>query len=143
MFLKKETKYIAYTTLAAAIVNILLNFLLIPHFAMFGAATATLLSFLFLFLISYRVSNRLYSVPYEVYKIFKMVAVVLGLYAVSVLSFDLNTLIQLMVKVGLLAVFPIALYYWKFYESIEIRTIAEWIRVKPVKRFILKNFKAD
>lgn len=143
MFLKKETKYIAYTTLAAAVVNISLNFLLIPYFAMFGAATATLLSFLFLFLISYRVSNRIFPVPYEVYKILKMVAVIVGLYAVSVLSFELNMWIQLIVKVGLLAVFPIALYYWKFYESIEIRTIAEWIGVKPVKRFILKNFRVD
>ena len=143
MFLKKETKYIAYTTLAAAAINILLNFVLIPYFAMFGAATATLLSFLCLFLISYRVSNRLYPIPYELYKIGKMVAVIVGLYAISIFPIELNTIVQIIIKVGLLAVFPISLYYWKFYESIEIQRIAEWVKVKPVKRFILKNFKAD
>jgi len=143
MFLKKETKFIAYTTLAAAAINILLNFILIPHFAMFGAATATLLSFLFLFLISYYVSNRLYPIPYEVYKIGKMVGVIIGLYAVSIFSFELNMLLQIIIKIALLAVFPIALYYLKFYESIEIQRIAEWTKVESVKRFIMKNFKAD
>lgn len=143
MFLKKETKYIAYTTLAAAAINILLNFALIPYFAMFGAAAATLLSFLFLFLISYLVSNRLYSIPYEVYKIGKMVAVIIGLYAVSTLSFELNTLLQIIIKIVLLAVFPLVLYYWKFYERIEIQKIAESVKAKPLKRFILKNFTAE
>lgn len=40
----KQTKYIAYSTVAGAIVNIVLNFVLIPTYAALGAAVATMIS---------------------------------------------------------------------------------------------------
>lgn len=40
----KQTKYIAYTTIVGAIINIILNFALIPSYEAFGAAIATLVS---------------------------------------------------------------------------------------------------
>lgn len=140
IFLKKQTKYIAYVTLLAAAFNILLNFILIPQYAMFGAAMATLFSFLLLFLISYYVSQRLYFIPYENYKIFKMVGAVLFLYSLSILSFELNLFWEIVIKLLLLVAYPIILYYLKFYESVEIKRITEWTKAEAIKRFILKNF---
>ena len=49
-FYYKKTKVIAVGTVMTAIVNIILNLLLIPSFASFGAALATLFSYMVLFL---------------------------------------------------------------------------------------------
>ena len=50
-FYNKKTKYIAMSTLAAAIFNIILNYKLIPLYGIFGAGIATLLSYIILFLV--------------------------------------------------------------------------------------------
>ena len=57
-FYCKKTKYIAYATAISAVVNIMLNYLLIPWFGGIGAASATLLSTLFQFMIHYYVAKR-------------------------------------------------------------------------------------
>ncbi len=49
-FYSKKTKYIAVSTTMAAIVNIILNFALIPYYGMHGAAVATIISYILLFL---------------------------------------------------------------------------------------------
>ncbi len=69
-FYYKDTRYIAVSTLLAAIVNILLNAVLIRRYEMYGAALATIIAYIFLFLIhdmvarkvigNYKVSWRLY-----------------------------------------------------------------------------------
>ena len=49
-------------TIGAAIVNIILNYLLIPTYGMFGAAIATSLSYLALFIVHYVIVHRLKGV---------------------------------------------------------------------------------
>lgn len=58
-FYNKKTKIIASGTVGAAIINIILNFILIPVFGMYGAALATSISYLALFLVHYCIVNRL------------------------------------------------------------------------------------
>ncbi len=45
IYITKKTKYVPITTGVAAVLNLALNYLLIPIFGMMGAATATLISF--------------------------------------------------------------------------------------------------
>jgi len=47
--IKGKTLYIGLSTMAAAFVNVILNYIMIPAYGMMGAAYATLLAFLFLF----------------------------------------------------------------------------------------------
>lgn len=47
---KSKTMYVASGTICASIINIILNYLLIPHYGMMGAAIATLISYVLLFL---------------------------------------------------------------------------------------------
>ena len=141
IFLKKRTKYFAYTTLLAAAFNILVNFVLIPYYEMFGAAMATLFSFLLLFLVTYYVSQRLYFIPYEKYKIVKMVGVIVFLYSLSFLFLEFSLFWGIVIKLVLLAAFPIILYFLKFYEFAELKKIAEWTKAASIKRFILRNCK--
>lgn len=49
-FYKEKTKYIAIASVGAAIINILLNYLLIPRYYAKGAAIATALSFVIIYL---------------------------------------------------------------------------------------------
>ena len=61
-FYHKKTNIIAMGTIGAAIVNIILNYLLIPTYGMFGAAIATSLSYLALFIVHYVIVHRLKGV---------------------------------------------------------------------------------
>ena len=141
IFLKKQTRYVAYITLLAAAFNIILNFILIPYYAMYGAAIATLLSFLFLFIITFITANRLYFIPYENNKIVKMIGTIILLYSSSFLFFKLNLLLGVAAKISLLLAFPIVLYYLKFYELVEIEKISEWIRIKFIKNYLRSHYR--
>jgi len=61
----KKTIHMAWVSIVAALVNLLLNWLLIPHFGMVGAAASTVISFLILAISLMVISQRLYSVPYR------------------------------------------------------------------------------
>lgn len=50
----------------AALVNVALNLVLIPHYGAMGAAASTLIAYVVLVLIAYVVNQRLYPVPYEI-----------------------------------------------------------------------------
>lgn len=50
-FYHKKTKYIAASTFVATLINICLNYILIPKYGMYGAAVATIVAYVFLFLI--------------------------------------------------------------------------------------------
>ncbi len=58
-----------FTTIAA-LVNFLLNIILIPHYGAMGAAVATLLAYIVLALSSYVINQRIYPVPFELGKFF-------------------------------------------------------------------------
>ena len=61
----KQTQYYPVTTIAAAAVNILLNFLLIPRFGIVGAAWANGAGYAVQAALGYAFAQRFYPVPYE------------------------------------------------------------------------------
>jgi O-antigen/teichoic acid export membrane protein len=52
-FYEKKTKYIAAITIITGVLNVLLNYLLIPKFGYVAAAWTTLISYIVLFLLHY------------------------------------------------------------------------------------------
>lgn len=64
-FYNKKNKYIASSTLVAAIVNIILNHILIPNYGMVGAAVATIISYVILFFIHHIVAKKI-TKKYEI-----------------------------------------------------------------------------
>ncbi|MGC9336693.1 MAG: lipopolysaccharide biosynthesis protein [Candidatus Cloacimonadia bacterium] len=125
LYLKRKTSYIAYNTIGAAILNIGLNFLLIPKYKMMGAAIATIISFVALYIASYFVANKFYRVPYENQKLLKMLILAIGLFLVSTLTVHLDILPRIIIKVAIIISFPFILYPMKFYEPIEILRIKQ------------------
>ena len=61
----KKTVQMMYLIVGSAVSNIFLNFLLVPKFGAFGAAFATVLSFVLLFIVEYSYSKKCYFIPFN------------------------------------------------------------------------------
>lgn len=64
--IKRKTWMISIFSTIAAIINVLLNLLLIPHYGSGGAALSTLLAYIILAAVAYVVNQRLYPIPFEI-----------------------------------------------------------------------------
>lgn len=65
LHLKYKTKYLAYVSVLAAAANIVLNYLFIPIWGAYGAASATIISFFIRFFPTYVISIKLYPIRYD------------------------------------------------------------------------------
>ncbi|MFQ6675143.1 MAG: lipopolysaccharide biosynthesis protein [Fidelibacterota bacterium] len=65
IYFEKKTHMIALISGTGALVNVVLNFLLIPPYGMMGAAAATLAAYIVMAVGAFVVSRRLFTVPYE------------------------------------------------------------------------------
>jgi O-antigen/teichoic acid export membrane protein len=63
--ISKRTVHRAWTAVLAAVLNIGLDFMMVPRLGMVGAAGATVVAFLTLAVLQMRISQRLYAVPYR------------------------------------------------------------------------------
>lgn len=94
----QKSYYRLVLTLGALMINVPLNYLLIPHLGIIGAALATVLSFSFLTVVGMVISQQLYYVPYRWGNITgaAFLAIVISH---SVMLFDLPvTFVMIMVK---------------------------------------------
>lgn len=123
--LTKKTRILTAITVATAIVNFILNFVLIPWLKSMGAAIALSFSQFFFFVASYFFSQRQYHVPYEISKLVKMFLVGIGLFFLGYLCSGLHLWIRLTLKTLLIFSFPFLLYLLNFYEPIELQRIGE------------------
>ena len=105
----RRTEFMALITLAAAAVNVGLNFALIPPYGMVGAAIANAVAYVILTTLYYVVAQRLYYTAYEVRKLVTTVALATGLGAVGLVRIHSLT-VALPVKIGVLAAFPVLLW---------------------------------
>lgn len=80
MYQKKKTMFVMYITLGSAVLNILLNYILIPRIGIMGAAYATLISFFAVFVFSYLMAKKTFFIPYNWKKIIPAFALLAGIY---------------------------------------------------------------
>jgi O-antigen/teichoic acid export membrane protein len=70
LYYSKNTGFLSIGTFIAALTNILLNFILVPINGVVGAAQASIVSFLFAFVLTWYFSNKLIKMPwFSFYKI--------------------------------------------------------------------------
>lgn len=72
IYIEKKTKYLPYITGLAALINVIVNFMLIPLIGMLGAALSTLSSYIVMMLGIYYVSQKFYPIKYEYGNILKI-----------------------------------------------------------------------
>jgi O-antigen/teichoic acid export membrane protein len=146
--LKKRTIFAPIVIAVALVVNIGLNFVLIPRYGSMGATISTLVSFILFCGLRYWASNLFFKVRYEWGRVFKIVA--LG--AVLIAAFYVNDMLRgdqvsgdspnrprlflsLAIKTTLALSFPLLLFVFKFYDPRELRRAGEvWKKVRSARR---------
>jgi O-antigen/teichoic acid export membrane protein len=95
--LSKKTVYLVYITVIIAIINISLNYFLIPLYYEVGASFATMLSFLLLTIIYSLVSQKLFRLNYDFKYILTAFLILIIIFFASYLDIILRILLLLIV----------------------------------------------
>jgi O-antigen/teichoic acid export membrane protein len=104
-----KTKIGAYISLVGAAVTLILNYLLIPTMSYYGSAIATIAAYGTMMVISYKMGQKSYPIPYDMNKIFSYLGLTI---LFSAVSFYIPTIREnYYVKVLLLGVFLYFIYY--------------------------------
>ena len=119
----KKTSRITLMTIIVSILNLVLNILIIPIWGAEGAALASFISQLFFFVGLFYFSNRVYPIHFEWRKIILMFITGAVLVYLSLLTNGMHLALRLIVKTCAIALFPFILYFFNFYEDVEIRQI--------------------
>ena len=129
----RTTVRAALLTLAAAAINIGLNFALIPPLGIAGAGVATAVGYAFLATSYYLVSQRVYPTPYEPRKVLLTVGVASALGILGLVPFS-STGIALAVKLAAVAVFLVAMRLTQTMTRAEFSELWKFVRAMiPVR----------
>jgi O-antigen/teichoic acid export membrane protein len=131
IYLEKRTKYLALIFGVGALVNLGLNYLLIPSYGMMGAAVATLIAYLLLPVGSYFVSNRYYAIRYEWSRVAKIFVAAGLVYAGSLFINGGSPVTTGLLKLLSLLGFPLLLFALRFFKPEEVQKAKEIIRAGP------------
>lgn len=128
-----------------ALLNIILNFILIPKYGIWGASFATLICHGTFFLFSYSFAQKYYHIPYEIGKLLTMIGVGI-LFFICPKFIGFPNYINLLFKIFLLIIYPIIIGFFHFYEPIELLRLKQswkkWRNPKNWKNNISKiNFR--
>jgi O-antigen/teichoic acid export membrane protein len=107
IFYAKKTKFLAIVTAISAIINILLNFILIPKYGMYAAAFTTLVAYLFSSIATYIVAQKCYYIKWHWNIIIMNMAICLSVYFVSMIDFDnmfINIIYKTIIYVGYISI---------------------------------------
>lgn len=123
MLLTKNTKHIAWITIGAAVLNIVLNFIFVPMFGIIAAAVNTLFAFVIFYSVTQTLSNKYYKIPFENKKLFIMIFVGSILSAAVYVMPFMNSFFVILIKLILTAIFPLVLFLFRFYEKAELEIL--------------------
>lgn len=125
---QKRTGVIAYSTIWSVLANILLNLLLIPTWGIMGASIATLLSYLFLVVLTYIPQQRIIHIDWDWKRSGKLIAFTIIIFGISLLYSPTNIYIAVIWKAALLMSFPLILFVAKFFHPSEVENLKRIFR---------------
>lgn len=122
----RKTLYNIFVSLVTLLVGVISYILAAQNWGITGVAGTTCFVMILNTVISYKLSQKIYPIDYEVNKIFT----VLGLsfiYYYIIQNISLTSLLfDIILKSLLLLSFPFILYFFKFYEPVELETISRF-----------------
>jgi O-antigen/teichoic acid export membrane protein len=127
LFLKNKMHLFLIPSLAAVVLNIIMNYFFIPLWGMMGAAYSTLISQIIYTAILTVTSGKQLKIGFEWFKILMIYTLAIALFLGNQLTASLNIFLATPVRLLLLAVFPLVLYKLNFFEKIEILRLREGI----------------
>lgn len=120
---KKKTKYIAYNMLVTGLVNVGLNFLLVPRIGILGASFGTLAGFIMLAGLTYYKSQQLIHVDYEYLRIALLMVLIVPV-GLVLFYVQVSVYIRILTFIAL----PFLLYLFKFFDKQEIAFVKRLIK---------------
>lgn len=145
LMIYKRPKDILYNVLAGSLVNIILNFLLIPILGITGAAIATGSSFIIITLISFIQSYYITKInPLKNTNYFKLIAAILIPTVIILFIKNLipqNTLTFIILSIGLVVLYLLMLILTKSFEEEDLlilKSMKNKANIIFLKRFIKK-----
>ncbi len=117
----KKTQYHMVLGVLAAVINVGLNYLLIPSYGMVGAAITTLVSSVIYAVSAFLVSQKLYYVSYDLKAFLKILIVTAGIISAGYFFFSDITLANILIKVALVGVFLVCIYLFGLVGKEELR----------------------
>lgn len=124
----QKTKSISLIITTAAIVNVLLNLILIPYYGMLGSAYATVLAQFWSILLAYYYTRKYYPVQYEMGRILKLFGVGILLFLITGPFDDFSLALRIVFKGLIILSYPFILHLLKFYEPVELDRISYYLR---------------
>ncbi|MFC1944897.1 oligosaccharide flippase family protein [Chloroflexota bacterium] len=145
VYLENKTKYMPIIVGASALLNLGMNYLLIPSYGMMGAAAASVLSTLFMVIAMFFVSERLYPIKYDFGRVLKVFLSAILIYIASLYITNDSAVIEGVLKALTLLTYPALLYLFKFYRPEEIQKGREVLRsaVKYIKAKFTREHPAN
>lgn len=125
IYQEKKTGYLPIIILTALVINVTLNFLLIPSLQMLGAALATIAASFVMLSMCFIASQKIYYVSYQYVRLLKVLAACLLCYILSLFVHDYTLIISISLKTLVIMFFPVALYFTRFFEPREIKKFKE------------------
>lgn len=134
LVMTKNGLRISANILVGAIVNIGLNFLLIPYWGILGAAYSTLISFVVLNGLRLHCSAKFYGLRFDIGRLLHITFAGIGLYALSLLIGNSNSMaIDLGVKILILLSFVLVILFTGFFTSKEKEGLQEaWDNIRSI-----------
>ena len=123
MFLAGKTYLVGIVSAGAAVLNLGLNYLLVLHFGMIGAAWATLLSFMAITVGNYWLSQKAFPIPLAIGRVARIIALAVGFYLVARSLPSASLAFVLVAKTTLLLIFPVALWNARVFSAAEMETL--------------------
>lgn len=120
-YIVKKTDYLPLAIGTAAVLNIVLNIVLIPYLGIWGSALATLISYFLAVVIIYVFLQKVYPIKYE-WKRLVILIVLAGIFYLTGIYFtnDMTMVGSFIVRLLLLAGYLVSLFVTKFFNKAEI-----------------------
>jgi len=134
MLLRRKTKQIAVIYVLGGVINIILNLLLIPKYNIYGAAIATIISYVFMFFVMYALCYKHIEINLKFMKIEKMVFASL---LMGVLIYFIGPTIVwtklIAIAAGAICYFSL-LFLFRFFSKEELAIIQFFLRKTLLKK---------
>lgn len=125
IYQQKKTGRLPIIILTSLIINIILNFILIPKYQMRGAALATIVASFVMFTMCFFTSQKLYRIPYQYSRFLKVLLTCVICFLLSLITSNYPLILSIVLKCFIILLFPLFLFLLRFFEARELDKISQ------------------
>jgi O-antigen/teichoic acid export membrane protein len=120
IYLKNKTIYLPFIIALGLLINIILNYLLIPRWQMAGAASATIVAALIMLILGFVIAQRLYYIDYQWRRWSLLILACSLCFILDRIVPSSSILISLLLRIAILGTFPLLLLVFGFFNREDV-----------------------